>query len=79
MEAGGVEDGNNDAMRANPRVHQLISSPVSRPKRAMRSPTRDDDPRYTVGLYSTRKRFTEKAEVAQVDALDDPRHTQTMA
>ena len=51
----------------------------SRPKRTVCTPTRDDDLLYTVGSYSTRKHFTEKAEVAQVGALDAPRHTQTMA
>ena len=63
---------------SNPPTHTLASS-SSHPKRTVRTPTRENEPRYTFGSYSTRKRFTEKAELAHVGALDDPRHIQTMA
>ena len=50
------------------------------PKRTVRTPVRDDDLRYSVSSYSTRKRTAEKAKVAQVDTPADPcTYTQAMA
>ena len=52
----------------------------TRPKRTVRAPIRDDDPRYSVSSYSTRKRPAEKAKVAHADISGDPRtYTQAMA
>jgi len=52
----------------------------TRPKRTVRAPTRDDDPRYSVSSYGTRKRPAEKAKVARTDATGDPRtYAQAMA
>jgi Reverse transcriptase (RNA-dependent DNA polymerase) len=44
-----------------------------RPKRTIRAPIRDDDPRYSVSSYGTRKPTAEHASVAQADTTNDPR------
>ena len=44
----------------------------SHPKRAVRTPVRDDDLHYSVSSYNTRKRTAEKAKVAQVNTPADP-------
>ena len=50
------------------------------PKHTVHAPICDDDPRYSVSLYSTRKRTAEQAKVAQTDASGKPcTYTQAMA
>jgi hypothetical protein len=45
----------------------------TRPKRTVRPPIRDDDPRYSLSSYSTRKRTAEQAKVVQTDDSGDLR------
>ena len=50
------------------------------PKHTVHVPIHDDDLRYSVSLYSTRKRTAKQAKVAQTDASGDPRtYAQAMA
>jgi hypothetical protein len=46
---------------------------LSRPKRTVRTPVRDDDPRYSTSSYGPRKRPAERAAVAQGNIESDPR------
>lgn len=46
---------------------------TSRPKRKTRPPMRDDDQRYAVSSYGTRKRPDEHARVAKANSAGDPR------
>ena len=53
--------------------HAPATTPITRPKRTTRTPTRDDDDRYTVSSYGLRKRPDEHARVAVIDDAGDPR------
>ena len=46
---------------------------VTRPKRNVRAPIRDDDSRYSVSSYGSRSRTAEQANVARIDMSQDPK------
>jgi len=63
----------SDPSTPTPVTTNVQPTPVaSRPKRTIRPPVRDDDPRYSVTSYS-RPRPAEQANVVLTDETDDPR------
>jgi transposase InsO family protein len=80
--AGGVSESDKeieDMLTITPKP-PTPSIATTRPKRTVRAPIRDDDPRYSVSSYSTRKRTAEQAKVAKSDTSGDPRtYAQAMA
>jgi hypothetical protein len=75
---------NSSDSESETEIEGILAAPpptvTSRPKRNARAPTRDDDPRYSVSSYSSRKRTAEHATVAQDVTMSDPRtYAQAMA
>jgi hypothetical protein len=78
VDTGGVDAGNVSTSKPSKSLVPTLAS--TRPKRTTHTPIHDDDPRYSVSSYSTRKHHAEKAKVAHANVTGDPcTYTQAMA
>ena len=85
VEAGGVSESKKQVedmltIAPKPPSPPTPTLACTHPKHTVHVPIHDDDLRYSVSLYSTRKRTAKQAKVAQTDASGNPRtYAQAMA